>query len=218
MSDIRDSSSPDLRYGPNCRSVARIFVGVRAGSRRRQLDVGEREADARERATYVQQRYAMRNPKGFEGYGEHVWGITASDGPGPLSRKVNGVRRRFLGYRARAIPWGPDDGTLAPWAVAASLPFAPDIVLPTLDNYVERYPRMVSRYGLVCSFNPTLSDPGAKDGWWISGGHFAIDQGPVAMMIENYRSGLIWRLLRRSPVIVKGLLRAGFTGGWLGPP
>jgi hypothetical protein len=169
------------------------------------------------RATYVQQRYAMRNPKGFEGYGEHVWGITASDGPGPLSRKVNGVRRRFLGYRARAIPWGPDDGTLAPWALAASLPFAPDIVLPTLDNYVERYPRMVSRYGLVCSFNPTLSDPGARDGWWISGGHFAIDQGPVAMMIENYRSGLIWRLLRRSPVIVKGLRRAGFTGGWLGP-
>ncbi|HJS74324.1 MAG TPA: glucoamylase family protein [Vicinamibacteria bacterium] len=167
------------------------------------------------RATYVQQQYAIRNPKGFEGYGEHVWGITASDGPGPLSRRVNGVARRFLGYRARAVPWGPDDGTLAPWAVAASLPFAPEIVLPTLDHYVKRYPRMVSRYGLVCSFNPTLPD-GSRS--WISGGHFAIDQGPVAMMIENYRSGLIWRLLRRSPVIVRGLRRAGFAGGWLGPP
>jgi hypothetical protein len=170
------------------------------------------------RATYVQQQYAIRNPKGFEGYGEHVWGITASDGPGPLSRRVNGVTRRFLAYRARAVPWGPDDGTLAPWAVAASLPFAPEIVLPTLEHYVKRYPRMVSRYGLVCSFNPTLSGPDVHGAWWISGGHFAIDQGPVAMMIENYRSGLIWRLLRRSPVIVRGLRRAGFTGGWLGPP
>jgi hypothetical protein len=168
------------------------------------------------RATYVQQQYAIRNPKGFEGYGELTWGITASDGPGPLTRKVNGVVRRFQGYRARAVPWGPDDGTLAPWAVAASLPFAPEIVLPTLDNYMRRYSKIVSGYGLVCSFNPTLPDPGNAGSGWISGGHFAIDQGPVAMMIENYRSGLIWRLLRRSPVIVRGLRRAGFQGGWLG--
>jgi hypothetical protein len=169
------------------------------------------------RATYVQQQYAIRNPKGFEGYGEHTWGITASDGPGPLTRRVNGVSRRFLGYRARAVPWGPDDGTLAPWAVAASLPFAPEIVLPTLGSYVDTYPKMVSGYGLVCSFNPTLRDSTHKTGW-ISGGHYAIDQGPVALMIENYRSGLIWRLWRRSPIIVRGLRRARFGGGWLGPP
>jgi hypothetical protein len=168
------------------------------------------------RATYVQREYAIRNPKGFEGYGEHTWGITASDGPGPLTRRVNGVTRRFLGYCARAVPWGPDDGTLAPWAVAASLPFAPEIVLPTLDRYVETYPKMVSGYGLVCSFNPTLPDADRGSGW-ISGGHYAIDQGPVALMIENYRTGLIWRLMRRSPTIVRGLRRAGFGGGWLGP-
>jgi hypothetical protein len=169
------------------------------------------------RATYVQQRYAIRNPKKFAGYGEHTWGITASNGPGPLSRRINGVTRRFWGYRARAVPWGPDDGTLAPWAVAASLPFAPEIVLPTLANYIETYQSMVSEYGLVCSFNPTLRDPENGSGW-ISGGHYAIDQGPVALMIENYRSGLIWRLMRGSPVIVAGLRRAGFGNGWLGPP
>ncbi len=148
------------------------------------------------RATYVQQQYAIRNPKRFEGYGEHTWGITASDGPGPISRKLKGVTRRFWGYHARAVPWGPDDGTLAPWAVAASLPFAPEIVLPTLDHYVRTYPEMVSRYGLVCSFNPTLPDPAGGRSEWIAGGHYAIDQGPVILMIENYRSGLIWRLMR----------------------
>jgi hypothetical protein len=169
------------------------------------------------RATYVQREYAIRNPRGFEGYGEHTWGITAGDGPGPFTRRVKGVKRRFLGYRARAVPWGPDDGTLAPWVVAASLPFAPEIVLPTLAAFVETYPKMVSKYGLVCSFNPTLTDPADRSSIWISGGHYAIDQGPVALMIENYRSGLIWRLMRRSPTIVRGLRRAGFGGGWLGP-
>ncbi len=170
------------------------------------------------RATYVQQQYAIRNPKGFAGYGEYTWGITASDGPGPLSRRVNGVTRRFLGYCARAVPWGPDDGTLSPWAVVASLPFAPEIVLPTLRVYVETYPGMVSGYGLVCSFNPTLSNRNKKNAnhGWISAGHYSLDQGPVALMIENYRTGLIWRLMRRSPIIVRGLERAGFGNGWLG--
>jgi hypothetical protein len=77
------------------------------------------------RATYIQ-AYAIRNPKRFARYGEHRWGITASNGPGPATRRVNGVNRRFLGYRPRAVPNGPDEGTIAPWAVVASLPFAPE--------------------------------------------------------------------------------------------
>ena len=89
------------------------------------------------RATYVQQAYAIRNPKQFVDYGEHAWGITASNGPGPITRRIKGVTRRFLGYRARGVPYGPDDGTLAPWAVVASLPFAPEIVLPTLLHALE---------------------------------------------------------------------------------
>ena len=166
------------------------------------------------RATYVQRQYAIRNPKRFQDYGENVWGITASNGPGPATRRVNGVARRFRGSLARGVPHGPDDGTLAPWAVAASLPFAPEIVLPALMHCARTYPHMENQYGLVCSFNPTFAVAGSQHGW-ISKAHFALDQGPVILMIENYRSGLLWRLLRRNPYIVAGLRRAGFTGGWL---
>jgi hypothetical protein len=168
------------------------------------------------RATYVQQAYAIRNPKRFVDYGEYAWGITASNGPGPITRRINGVTRRFLGYRARGVPYGPDDGTLAPWAVTASLPFAPEIVLPTVLHSLEKFPKMDSPYGLSCSVNPTFRDSHSRKHGWISDAHFALDQGPVVLMIENYRSGLVWRLLRRSEPIVRGLHRAGFSGGWLG--
>jgi hypothetical protein len=168
------------------------------------------------RATYVQQQYAIRNPRHFIGYNEYGWGITASNGPGPKTRRVRGITRRFLGYRARGVPYGPDDGTLAAWAVAASLPFAPEIVLPTLRHYVDSYPGMSIEFGLVCSSNPTYPVSKRKRSGWLSSAHFALDQGPVILMIENYRSGLIWRLLRNCPPIVRGLRRAGFAGGWLG--
>jgi hypothetical protein len=167
------------------------------------------------RAAYVQQQYAIRNPRGFKGYGAHCWGITASNGPGPAVRKVDGRQRRFYAYRARSIPFGLDDGTLAPWATAAALPFAPEIVLPTLGNFKERWGEMINRYGLACSFNPTFPSRENKHSGWVSGGHFGLDQGPVILMIENYRSGLLWRLMRLCPYIVAGLRRAGFRGGWL---
>ena len=123
--------------------------------------------------------------------------------------------RHFLGYRARAVPNGPDDGTLAPWAVVASLPFAAEIVLPTLQHCLDCYPKTQNEYGLVCSINPTFPGSSHRRAGWISRGHFALDQGPVVLMIENYRSGLLWRLMRRCPVVVDGLRRAGFNHGWL---
>jgi hypothetical protein len=168
------------------------------------------------RAAYVQQQYAIQNPKEFSGYGKYSWGITASDGPGPARRKIKGVAREFYDYKARGIPNGPDDGTLAPWAVVASLPFAPELVLPSIKNINETYPEMTSKYGFKCSYNPTFTD--GKDNQstgWISLGYYGLDQGPIVMMIENYRTGFLWRLLRRCPVIQMGLRRAGFTGGWL---
>jgi hypothetical protein len=165
------------------------------------------------RATYVQRQYAIRNPRGFKGYGEYIWGITASDGPGPATRKVDGVVRRFYDYKARGIPYGPDDGTLAPWAVIAALPFAPEIVLPTIKCFDESYPDMTSKYGFKCSYNPTFS--GGSTRGWISKGYYGLDQGPIMLMIENYRSGFLWRLMRRCPYIITGLRRAGFTSGWL---
>jgi hypothetical protein len=168
------------------------------------------------RATYVQQQYAIRNPRGFAGYDEYDWGITASNGPGPAVRRIGGIRRRFLGYRARGVPYGPDDGTLAAWAVAASLPFAPEIVLPTLAHDIDESPGIANEYGLVCSANKTYPESRRKRPGWISRAHFALDQGPVILMIENYRTGLIWRLMRNCAPIARGLRRAGFAGGWLG--
>jgi hypothetical protein len=165
------------------------------------------------RATHIQQQYAIRNPRGFAGYGEYLWGITASDGPGPARRKIGGRLRRFYGYKARGIPNGPDDGTIAPWAATASLPFAPEIVLPSLSYFDKAYPEMTSKYGFKCSFNPTFStSPGHE---WISKGYYGLDQGPIVLMIENYRSGFLWRLMRRCPYFVEGLRRSGFSGGWL---
>ena len=168
------------------------------------------------RAIYAQQAYAMRNPKKFKGYHRYSWGITASDGPGPATRRINGRTIRFYDYIARSIPYGPDDGTLAPWAVAGSLPFAPEVVLPTLKRLNKDYPEMTSKYGFKCSYNPTFNDGDRKGKGWVSQGYYGLDQGPIVMMIENYRSGLIWRLMRRCPYIVTGLKRAGFSGGWLG--
>jgi hypothetical protein len=188
------------------------FRGIQDAFMRRQgIDYFENSR----RATYVNQEYAIRNSRGFRGYGEHAWGISASNGPGPMTRRVTGISRRFLGYAARGVPYGPDDGTLAPWAVVASLPFAPEIVLPTLQHCFAAYPKMASEYGLVCSFNPTFPSRDTGGSGWISRNHFALDQGPVILAIENYRSGLIWRLMRGCPYVVAGLGRAGFAGGWL---
>ncbi len=169
------------------------------------------------RAVYAQQAYAMRNPRQFVGYDRFSWGITASDGPGPAVRRIKGRTIRFYDYIARSIPHGPDDGTLAPWAVAGSLPFAPEVVLPSLRRINQDFPDMTSKYGFKCSYNPTFPSAKRKGRGWVSQGYYGLDQGPIVMMIENYRSGLLWRLMRKCPHIVNGLRRAGFSGGWLGP-
>jgi hypothetical protein len=98
--------------------------------------------------------------------------------------------------------------------VTASLPFAPDIVTSALEHMSVEYPTITGKYGYKCSFNPTFASK--QSGGWISQGFYAIDQGPAVLMIENYRSGLIWRLLRECDFVVDGLRRAGFRGGWLG--
>jgi hypothetical protein len=166
------------------------------------------------RATCVQQQYALRNPHQFAGYGPHCWGITASDGPGDTTLRIGGVQRQFHDYLARGVPWGPDDGTVAPWAAVASLPFAPELVMPTVAHFNGLRLREANPYGFKASFNPTFPDGGAHG--WVSPWHYGINQGPIVAMIENYRSGLIWELMRGCRVVVAGLRRAGFTGGWLG--
>ena len=167
------------------------------------------------RATYVQREYAIRNPLGFAGYGENFWGLTASDGPGWTTRRIKGIERRFFDYAARGAPYGPDDGTVAPWAVAASLPFAPEIVLPSLQHFQDVYPQATGEYCFRCSFNLSISDEAESDAHagWTSPYHFGINLGPVVLMCENYRTGLLWRLMRACPYVITGLRRAGFTKG-----
>jgi hypothetical protein len=165
-------------------------------------------------ATRVHQEYAIRNPLELEGYGEHCWGITATDGPGFETRWVNGIQRSFFGYHARGAPYGPDDGTVAPWVVVASLPFAPEIVIPSIRAMSRLNLGATKRYGFKPSYNPTYAVPGSSAGW-VTPYHFGIDQGPVILMIENFRTGLLWRIMRRCPYVVAGLRRAGFQGGWL---
>src|SRR5207249_11287532 len=91
--------------------------------------------------------FPTRRSSDLAGYGEFCWGLTASDGPGPTVRLINGIERRFFDYIGRGAPYGPDDGTIAPWAVVASLPFAPEIVLPRSEEHTSE---LQSRFDLVC--------------------------------------------------------------------
>lgn len=174
------------------------------------------------RATYAQQAYAIANPGGFRDYGDAVFGLTACDGPGDFVHQIGGRRYQFYSYSARG-PGDRDDGTLAPTALAGSIPFAPEITVPALKQIRSRYGDAVyTQYGFLDSFNPTLRDSGVNlrhgriDGdVWVDGDYLGIDQGPIVCMIENWRSGLVWNVMRRNAHIRRGLERAGFTGGWL---
>lgn len=163
------------------------------------------------RATYVQRQYAIENPLQFAHYGENNWGFTASDGPGPVTLEQNGIQREFYDYTARGAPFGPDDGTISPWAVIASLPFAPEIVIPTARHAIERLDlKRHSRYGFDASFNPSFPDKSRNPNGWVSPWIFGLNQGPIILMIENFQSGLIWNLVRNSPHIAHGMALAGF--------
>ena len=175
-------------------------------------------------ATLVQRRYAIIDPKGWAGYGRNIWGFTACDGPGYVRAPYRGRMRQFYGYAARGITrHSIDDGTIAPTAVIGSLLFAPRYVTEATQALLRRYGDMIyTRYGFLDAFNPSFTDAKlARTGHvvpgrgWVDNAFLGIDQGPIIAMIENERSHLIWRIMRRNPYIRTGLLRAGFTGGWL---
>ena len=165
------------------------------------------------RATFVQQEYARRNPYEYEGYGENCWGFSAGEGPGYRNISIGSNTRQFFGYTARGVPFGPDDGTICPSAMLSSLPFAPDISLAALRHLSSRYPQVIANYALPSGFNPTFQ--GIDPTGLVTEGRLGLDQGITLLMIENFRSGLIWKLMRQCPTIAIGLSRAGFAGGWL---
>lgn len=175
------------------------------------------------RATIAQRAYAVANPGGWTGYAADVWGLTACDGPAD----VTVVGRKFHSYSARGPigqPDGVDDGTIAPTAAIASLPFAPELVEPATRALYDRYGVAIyGQYGFLDSFNPsfTATDVPIQRGrvteqaGWVDSDYLGIDQGPIVAMVENHQSGLVWDRMRKSPAVKTGLQRAGFTGGWL---
>jgi hypothetical protein len=142
------------------------------------------------RATLAQRAYCAANPGGWTGYSDTLWGITASDAPD--------------GYSARGAPPAQgDDGTLVPTAPISSLPFAPDEVLPAIRNMWENYrARLWTPYGFRDAFNLTRN-------WW-GPDVIGIDQGPIIIMIENYRTGSVWERFMRNADVQRGLAGAGF--------
>lgn len=143
------------------------------------------------RATLAQRAYCIANPGFFLGYGDSLWGITAGDGPD--------------GYEARGAPPAfNDDGTITPTAAIASLPFAPEVVIPFIRNaWNTLRPFYWGPYGWVDGWNFTRG--------WVATDVIGIDQGPILLMIENYRTGRVWNRMMANPHIQTGLARAGFV-------
>ncbi len=198
------------------------FRGIRdAWSRQHGLDYFENSR----RATYSQRDYAIANPGHWTGYGKNVWGLTASNGPGHFNEQSAAGEREFNGYDARGagLDYISDDGTIAPTAAGGSIAFAPEIAIPALAEMKRRYGAAIyNQYGFVDAFNPSFHlqtrlrtgrlVPGLG---WVDTVQLGIDQGPIVLMIENWRSDFVWKVMRRNPYIRRGLQRAGFSGGWL---
>jgi hypothetical protein len=154
------------------------------------------------RATYAQRAYCIANPGGHIGYGANLWGLTACDDP-------------YVGYLAHGAPPAENDnGTLAPTAPAGSIAFAPEIVIPVLHNLYDNFhAELWSSYGFKDAFN-------LNAGWWDTD-YLGIDQGPIIIMIENYRNGSVWARFMQNPDVQAGLVKAGFlqtTGVGDSPP
>ena len=143
------------------------------------------------RATLAQRSYCIANPLNHVGYNGTVWGLTACDDPS--------------GYSAHGAPPAQgDDGTIAPTAAGGSIAFTPEYSLPTLRYFYGNYrPRIWTAYGFHDAFNL-----GAQ---WVDTDELGIDQGPIVIMIENYRTQRVWRRLMQNDVVQRGLQRAGFV-------
>lgn len=152
------------------------------------------------RAVYTQQMYAIENPYGFAGYDSLTWGITACDGPG---EKYNTDKHKFLYYAGRGTSGKIfnyfDDGTIAPTASVASIVFAPELVIPTIKNLLNKYgyKGLWGKYGFKDAFNPTAN--------WFAADYLGIDQAPIVIMIENLKNGFVWTNTMKDPIIKRGL-------------
>ena len=142
-------------------------------------------------AALVHREYAIENPMGYVGYGENCWGLTASDGP--------------FGYTAHR-PQNNDTGTITPTAALSSMPYVPDESIAALRHFYHDYgANLWGPMGFYDAFNPTEN--------WFADSYLAIDQGPIIVMIENYRSQLCWDLFMSNPEIEPMLASILFVTG-----
>jgi hypothetical protein len=136
----------------------------------------------------IHYEYAKANPLGWENYGEKCWGLTASDDP--------------YGYTAHQ-PMNNDNGTISPTAALASMPYVPEEALKTLRYfYRERGKDLFGKYGPYDAFNDNLN--------WVKKAYVGIDQGPIIIMLENYRTGLLWNNVMGDADVQSGLDKLGF--------
>jgi hypothetical protein len=133
----------------------------------------------------VNRAYCIDNPHGFAGYGADCWGLTASDTEG--------------GYTAHSP--NNDRGVISPTAALSSFPYAPKLCRQALERFADM-PQIWGEYGPKDAFS--------LHSGWVADSHLAIDQGPIVVMVENYRSGLLWRLFMSCPEVQAGLRRLGF--------
>jgi hypothetical protein len=147
------------------------------------------------RHTLINREHCVRNPNGHKGYGEKCWGLTASDNP--------------KGYGAHSP--ANDPGVITPTAALSAMPYTPAYSMQALRHfYEEKGHKIWGRMGFRDAFNESAG--------WVAEGHLAIDQGPIVVMIENHRSGLIWNLFMSAPEVRKGLRTLGFSSPHLAPP
>jgi hypothetical protein len=139
--------------------------------------------------TLVNHNYCVANPKGYNGYSEDCWGLTASDIKG--------------GYTASSPT--NDQGFIAPTAALSSMPYTPTESMKALKFfYYKLGDKLWGQYGFYDAFS--LDEP------WFADSYLAIDQGPIIVMIENHRSGLLWNLFMSCPEVKKGMKDLGFSG------
>lgn len=178
------------------------------------------------RVALAHKAYAIRNPMGWQGYGADLWGLSASDGPGYGTLPYAGGPREFRGYSARGVGLVEnfDDGTICPAASIGCLPHTPEASLECMQAMYHRYGSALwGPYGFYDCFNPSyrygdipFASGHLVDGLgWVDDRYYGINQGPIVALLDNAHHGLLWSLSRADPVLVRGLKRAGFHGGWL---
>jgi len=176
--------------GENClfeHQYPQVWLNMSGWTDRKKIDYFNNSVEA----THANYEWCMENASKYKTFAQGFWGLTACDGP--------------TGYVVNGAPYGACDGTVAPTAPLSSLPFTPKLAMEQLRKYFHHKERIWGKYGLVDSFN--------LDKDWFSSAHLGIDHGPMLLMIENYRTGMIWDLVSSDPGVQAAYKKLGFERG-----